>query len=209
MTFGSLTTRDQVKRQRAQQPHRTHATIHARPETLREALAKSGGVGVGLVAPNQVSVYPFDNQAEYDRYSALYDTAAMGRIARALREPQVRALMTHDTGTAPELHIVGKFLQIGWAIQRDIIFQTTSLVGFRRRHRVFVADVALRFGGRFVLVPVDGEHFHDRLRVQREDDLRRNAALGRMGQVCAVPSRYCFEAATLDSYLQQRLGVSV
>ena len=210
MTSPFAATRNTVARRRAKATHRVgQATVRARPETLRESLARTGGMGVGLVAESGRSYAPFASETERKRYEALYDPVAMGRIARALREPLVQAKLSHDNGTAPELHIVGKFLHLGWIMGKEIHFQDTDLFGFRRRHRVFVSDVALDFDGRNVLVPVDGEYFHDRLAATREDDIRRNATLARLGQVCPVPSRYCFEGATLDAYLDQRLGVTV
>lgn len=208
MSFGRIISRDTVKRQRASRPHRSAGTVHARPETLAESLAKNGGPGIGLLVPTGISTSPFLSEQEYKKYAHLYDPKALGRIARALREPAVRARMSHDNGTAPELHIVGKFLHLGWVVGEGILFQEATLYGFRRRHRVFVSDVALRFNGRFVLCPVDGEYFHDRLQKQRIDDANRNMALGRLGQVLPVPSRYCFEGQTLDDFFAQRLGVT-
>jgi hypothetical protein len=212
MSFGDLTTRNEVARQRAKRPHREHATIAARETTLRESLAHEGGIGIGILVPSQVSVYPFDSQEEYDRYAATYDPIAMSRIARALRDPAVRARITHNTGTAPELHFVGKFLQLGWKIGQGIIFQDRTVAainGIRRMHRVFVSDCALRFNGRFILCLINGAYFHERLQIERERDIQTGESLRRLGQVLMVPSEVCFEGRTLDAFLAQKLGTAV
>lgn len=209
MSYGKLASRDAILRQRARQPHRKGATIRARPETLAESVARHHGAGVGIITDSGKAYSPFDNLAEYERYAKEYDGKALGRIVRSLHEPEVRKRMSHDNGTAPELHVIGKFLHLGFVLGVEVFFQDIPVYGFRRMNRVFTADTGIWWGGRKVLMPVNGEFFHDRLASQREADERLTIRLQQLGTVLMIPARFCFQGDTLDSFFTQHLGVTV
>jgi hypothetical protein len=208
MPVSGFTSRDTILRQRAKRPHKTGGTLRAKAETLAEAVARRGGAGVGIVPDSGVGYAPFDNLAEYERYARMYDPVAMGRIATALRNPLVHAKITHNTGTAPELHVVGKFLHLGWKIGVELFFQDISIIGFRRLHRTFTADVGIWWYGQKILLPVDGEYFHDRLQIQRADTVVRDTTLviKTHSRVVDIPALTCLAGSTLDEFFRLKLG---
>jgi hypothetical protein len=206
-----INDRNTVQRIRAKRPHRVGATVHARPETLAQAISRGGGGGVGIVIDSGKSYAPFDSLTQYEQYAKDYDGKALGRIARALREPEIKAHLTHDNGTAPELHVGGFWLQHGLQLGAELFFQDINLYGFRRLHRVFTADLGIWWNGLKVLLPVNGDYFHERLNIERvNDETTFNELKSRgLGDVLPIPGDVCFQGDTLDAFFTMHLGMGV
>jgi hypothetical protein len=164
------------------------------------------GLGTGQHAKTAVSYYPFvgPDAGKWFARTHNLDTQARGYVARSLRERDIRAKITGNTGTIPELVVVGYYLSQGYRLHRTLFFQEVALTGFRLT-RKFIADVAVSGpGGMLILLPIDGRFFHDRTLSQQLDAQRRNAALSRLGRVVPIPDIECFSGVRLRSYLRRK-----
>lgn len=181
-------------------------TIAARANTFAQATA-SHERRTGLKGLPQVGPWPFKDLQTKNHYRQ-YDTIAMSRIALALGSPEVMSKANfHNVGTGSELHVVGRFLQLGYRWEHELFFQEATLLDFRRA-RAFVADVAIRPPGQgLVVMPIDGQAFHAKTYAEVLDGNARDRALRRLGRVVVVPDTMCWRGADLDSFLNQH-GIS-
>ena len=157
---------------------------YARSESIAQARARTGGVGRGMIAVDNTA-YPFKTAADKLKFK-LYDSITQGWIARAQENAIVRARTSGNTGTGPELCLMGYFLAHGRTIDRDLFFQSLKIYGFRTT-KAFVPDVAILGPyGRLIMLPVDGAFFHDKTEIQKLDGEARDRFLSKKGRVVAV-----------------------
>lgn len=164
------------------------------------------GLGTGQRVASSVSFYPFTGRdaAKWYRRTKMLDATARAWVARALREPYVRSKVSGNTGTVPELVVVGRFLSHGFKLHRTLFFQEVALHGFRLT-KAFVADIAISTaGGALVLLPIDGRYFHARTLRQQLDAQKRNRALSRLGRVVPIPDTETTNSVRLNAFLKRQ-----
>jgi len=165
------------------------------------------GLGTGAKAKSSISFSPFtgaDAAKWYGRTGNL-DTQARAWVARALREAGIRAKITGNTGTVPELVVCGRFLSKGYKLGATLFFQDRALAlrGFRLT-KPFIPDVAITApGGTLILMPIDGRYVHARTLQEQIDSQRRDAALAFLGKVVTIQDSECTSGGRLDAFLSR------
>lgn len=144
--------------------------------------------------------HPFQDLETKDKYRK-YDDLAQSWIARALRYNDIVSRITNNTGTAPELVLVGRYLSLGFTLGYNLFFQTKSLPGFNLKSgKPFTVDVAIEFGGPKYM-PVDGVRFHKAELQEIIADALRDNRLNLTGKVIPVYDTECLYGQRLTTYL--------
>jgi hypothetical protein len=165
-------------------------------------------LGTGIRAQSGASYDPFSgaDAAKWFGRTRNLDAQARAWVARAVREPGVRAKISGNTGTVPELVVVGRFLSKGYRLGVNLYFQDKALAlkGFRLT-KPFIPDVAiLAPGGTLILLPIDGRYVHARTLKEQIDAQARNRALSFLGTVVVIQDTECTSGARLNGYLSRK-----
>lgn len=190
------------KNQRPPQPKRTgRASSVASGPTFAQQSRQAG-----QKVPNLHDTRPFDGlegaellKVQYGRY----EYSAQECIARALHEHGIRAALSTNVGTAPELVVLGDALLRGLTLGRSLFFQSRTFrdAVFNPSGRSFNVDILKKPHADSWLEPVDGAFFHVAELKQRVHDARRNGELAQYGHVVVISDRVCQSREQLRSYL--------
>lgn len=192
-----------LSRLKPPKPHRLAGFTQKSTGATFQQLTRGLGTGERAVKPQGVAPFSGPNARALKQRYGMYDAQAQGWIAAALGNAWVRSKMSGNTGTSPELVVVGRYLSRGYVMHRTLFFQEVALKGFRL-DRVFVSDVAISRAGTLILLPIDGHFFHSRTLKQQLDAQRRNAALASLGRVVVVPDTETLSGARLNTFLMRK-----
>ena len=194
------------KGQRPPVPRRVgFSTTEARGPTFKQL---SYVRGLGSVAIDTPDVAPFtggDAAALKHKYGH-YGYSAQACINRALQEQAIVDGITNNTGTAPELVVLGDALLRGLVLGRQLFFQAKTFRDpvFNPSGRIFNVDIMkIPFGDSW-LEPVDGEFFHMATMEEQLRDADRNNELAQYGHVIPISDNWCQTREDLRAFLDAR-----
>jgi hypothetical protein len=195
-----------TKGQKPPQPQRKgFATTSARGPTFRQ-LSYVPGLGyLGEEPENYAPFYGVEAAQRKQTYRK-YEFSAQSCIQRALEEPQIYLNITNNTGTAPELVVLGDALLKGMTLGRTLFFQSKTFKDpvFNPSGRIFNVDILKAPWSDSWLEPVDGDHFHMATLQEQLHDADRNGELAQYGHVLAISDSVCFSREALQSFLSSR-----
>jgi hypothetical protein len=195
-----------TKGRKPPQPQRKgFATTTARgPSFLQQSYVR----GLGYLAPVPEDVAPFTGPMAEQRKQLYrkYQFSAQSCIERALSEPMIYTNITNNTGTAPELVVLGDALLRGMVLGRTLFFQSKTFKDpvFNPSGRIFNVDILKAPFADSWLEPVDGIHFHMANIEQELRDADRNNELAQYGHVLPISDVVCFSRESLQSFLSSR-----
>jgi hypothetical protein len=193
-----------TKGRKPPQPERKgFATTHARAATFQQLTRVTGFGSLAVAEPDTTAPFYGANAVQLKQLYHRYAYSAQSCIARALAEPTIAAGITNNTGTAPELVLLGNSLLEGLVMGRTLFFQSKTFRDpiFNPSGRVFNVDILkVPFADQW-LEPVDGVYYHLATLEQELRDADRNNELAQYGHVLAVSDVVCQSREQLQAFL--------